>query len=368
MKILHVAESIWGGCGSYLNEIIPFQLADPRIGPGRVRVLVPDRHAAHLSRIDSRHISTFRRPGRAAGLPSLLLSARREIDRLSPDVIHAHSTFAGATIRLLSLTDRKFPPIVYCPHGWVFDVDQAGGSRKLLERVERLLAPLSRHIVAISRYELERGTGIGIADERMVLVENGIAAEPPPAQPVLWDDKRLRVLFIGRLDRQKGVDILARAVEGLADQVAVRVIGEAVVGSKLAFTPPPNMEFIGWCSPPQVAAHLESCDVVAMPSRWEGFGLVAVEAMRAKKPVIASAVGGLSAVVQDNVTGILVRRDDHAGLTAALTSRSREEFQALGRAGHARFRDRYTAERVHGQLMAIYSGLCVQDREGANIP
>jgi glycosyltransferase involved in cell wall biosynthesis len=360
MKVLHVAESIWGGCGSYLNEIIPFQLADPRIGPERTRILVPDRHVAHLSRIDPRTVVTFKRPGRAAGLSSLLVSARREIDRLSPDLIHAHSTFAGAIIRLLSLSDRKFPPIVYCPHGWVFDVDQAGSSRKILEKVERLLAPLSRQIVAISQYELERGAGIGIARERMVLVENGIAAEPPAAPAVNWADPRLRVLFIGRLDRQKGIDVLAQASSGLAEQITVRVIGEAVLGGKLPFTPPPNMEFVGWCSPAGVAAHLESCDVVAMPSRWEGFGLVAVEAMRAKKPVIASKVGGLSAIVQNNVTGILVERDDPEGLAAALTSRSKQEFEALGQAGYERFCQRYTAERVHAQLMTIYSGLCVQ--------
>src|SRR6187399_1258015 len=101
MKVLHVAESIWGGCGTYLNELIPLQSA--ALGPESIRVIAPDAHAAILTDVPSSMIAKFRRPGRLQGLFFLLLRLVGEIRRFRPDVIHAHSTFAGVWVRGLAL-------------------------------------------------------------------------------------------------------------------------------------------------------------------------------------------------------------------------------------------------------------------------
>ncbi|NML17770.1 glycosyltransferase [Azohydromonas caseinilytica] len=353
MKVLHVAESIKGGCGTYLDEIVPLQVQ--ALGERQVRCLVPREHAAQLPRVEPGLVRTFGRPGRAAGLPRLARELTRLVDEWQPDLIHAHSTFAGAVSRALSVA-RRLPPIVYCPHGWVFDVEQPRLMRWATESAERLMAPRSARIVAISDAERRRGEAAGIPAERLVVVPNGIHAKAP-MQRAVWPMPRLRVLFVGRLDRQKGVDVLIEAARDLGDKVSVRIVGDAVVAGG---RPAPNgdarhIEFLGWMDSAGVAAQINACDVVVMPSRWEGFGLVAVEAMRAGKPVWASAVGGLREVVADGFTGRLFPVGDAAALRTLLRQADRAALRRMGAAGRERFLAHYTSDRTHQALLRLYA-------------
>jgi glycosyltransferase involved in cell wall biosynthesis len=116
-----------------------------------------------------------------------------------------------------------------------------------------------------------------------------------------------------------------------------------------------HIEFLGWMDSAGVAAQINACDVVVMPSRWEGFGLVAVEAMRAGKAVWASAVGGLREVVEDGVTGRLFPVGDVAALRALLAQAERATLQRMGEAGRRRFLAHYTSDRTHARLLHLYA-------------
>lgn len=356
MKILHVSESIQGGSATYFNEVLPSQI--DALGPDRVRMIVPDRHVAYLRGMPHGSVVPFRRPRRAGGLSDLTRVVMREVKTWRPDIIHAHSTFAGGIVRGLSLVRSGFPPVVYCPHGWVFDMDTLGRLKRPAQWTERLLAGFCRRVIAISRYEYDQGLRIGIPASHMTIIENGIAATGPQPVVATWNDDRIRVLFIGRIERQKGVDILLDAVRGLGSRVSVRIIGATVNGDgDFMRDMPGNVEFVGWQSPEEIAGHLAVCDVVAMPSRWEGFGLVAVEAMRAGRPVIASAVGGLQSIVVDGETGFVVPTENSAALARALVARDAAGWAAMGLAGHERFLQRYTSDRTAAQLMQLYHGV-----------
>ncbi|MGA2537704.1 MAG: glycosyltransferase [Terracidiphilus sp.] len=355
MKILHVAESIRGGCGTYLNETVPAQIAE--LGRENMRVLVPAQHASHLSRIDPGCLRTFHRPRRSLGLFFMAAAAGTILKSFRPDVVHLHSTFAGVVIRLMAplLARRSF--IVYCPHGWVFDVEMPAAPRRLLGRIERLLATLTGRIVAISHYEYEAGKKIGIDPGKLVEIVNGIRDLVSKRQAV-WNDKRLRVLFVGRMDVQKGFDVLVRAVYSLEDQVTVRAIGAAIhsagksAGNESAALQ--NVEMLGWMGEEDIAAHMLACDVIVIPSRWEGFGLVAIEAMRAGKAVVATSVGGLRSIVVDGITGRLIPKNDAQSLAMVLTSRSASDWAEMGQAGRTRYLELYTVDRVHRELMSLY--------------
>jgi glycosyltransferase involved in cell wall biosynthesis len=91
-----------------------------------------------------------------------------------------------------------------------------------------------------------------------------------------------------------------------------------------------------------------------VPSRWEGFGLVALEAMRCGCAVVASRVGGLSEVVDDGVTGLLFEPGDAAGLAALLSTTSASKLAALGVAGRQRFERLFRIDRVDAELDALY--------------
>lgn len=357
MKVLHIAESIWGGCGTYLNEIVPLQVRS--LGAEQVRCLVPQQHAAHLADVSESLVATFDRPGRATGLPRLTAATLAAVRDWRPDLIHAHSTFAGAVVRGLASL-RTMPPIVYCPHGWVFDVIRSRSARRVAIAAERLLSHQARKIVAISDAERVQGEQAGIDPGKIVVVPNGIDSAVPTAR-ASWPDARLKLLFVGRLDRQKGVDVLLAAVQAMGADLCVRIVGEQVVsgGPSLASSNTcSHIEFLGWQDKPSVAAQINACDAVVMPSRWEGFGLVAIEAMRAGKPVVASAVGGLTEVVVDGLTGRLVKPDDPAALAATLAALAadgeRVARQRMGEAGRARFLQHYTRDHTNEGLMRVY--------------
>lgn len=356
MKILHIAESARGGVGTYLAEILPDQAR--RYGGGRVRALVPAQHAAHLSGVDRRLLATWRRPDR--GMLAVLKLAgaiRREVARFQPTIVHAHSSVAGGALRLLYGWSRPPFRIVYCPHGWAFDRRSIAIKNDLIARIERSLAPAADRIVVISEHERRQGLNIGIADERMALVLNGIA-DLPPARPARWDDPRTRILFVGRLDEQKGFDTLLDAVEPIQDRVSVRVIGKAVAGPATQSRPRRSkVDYLGWRSLAEVSTEIAAADVVVVPSRWEGFGLVALEAMRGGCAVVASAVGGLREIVVDGVTGRLVPPDSPAQLMDVLVAHDRDAWAKMGRAGRARYEALFTATRMNDQLDALYREL-----------
>jgi len=366
MKGLHVAETIKGGIATYLNDLVPLQQADDAFED--VRVLAPRQHLEEIPLIPSSSRVEFKRLSRAAGVFGLATVFIRELYRNKPDIIHVHSTFAGIIARVAALLVPSFPAIVYCPHGWGFDRGGSAFLRGTIRLLEVALASRANKIVAISSHEFARGLAIGIASKRMTVIRNGRREEQTVAKPSgdsLWRDNRRKVLFVGRLDVQKGIDILLKAVDGLEQSIAVYVIGEKVVSRiSMAAATFDHVRYLGWRDTQTVSSYLTACDVVVMPSRWEGFGLVALEAMRAGKPVIASAVGGLMDIVVDGETGCLIPPEDVGALRAALLRLSDQELAAMGARGLRRFTSFFTIERVHREVKNLYSQILTEKKVG----
>jgi glycosyltransferase involved in cell wall biosynthesis len=101
-----------------------------------------------------------------------------------------------------------------------------------------------------------------------------------------------------------------------------------------------------------------ACDVVALPSRWEGFGLVLAEAMAAGAPIVASAVGAIPEVVGDGGAALLVPPDDPVALAGALGGVLRDPARrtAMAAAGRARA-THFRWERAAAELDALYQEL-----------
>lgn len=357
MRILHVAETIKGGISTYLNQLVPLQTE--LLGEASVRVLVPEEHRDQLTAIAASCVSVFDRRERSLkGLLKLAASLSGEVRTFRPDIVHVHSTFAGAVARPLLGWRPGRPRIVYCPHGWSFRMEMARWKQRPFEIVEQALSVLCDRIVAISQHEADEAARIGISLERVQVIHNGLAVSGPPPTAATWDDARLKVLFVGRLDRQKGFDLLAAAVAGMPDHIHVRVAGAAILTAQIPVDSlPPNIEFLGWLTPEEIEGQLRSADLLAMPSRWEGFGLVALEAMRAGKPVVASAVGGIPEIVIDGVTGRLTPVNDIMRLREALMMDDAESRQRMGAQGRERFLKCFTLDRTHEQIMDLYRTL-----------
>ena len=153
------------------------------------------------------------------------------------------------------------------------------------------------------------------------------------------------VLFVGRLAAEKGIAELARATEGMPRVV----VGD---GPLRRLVP----DAVGFVPPGELRAYYERAAIVVCPSRREGYGVVAREAMAHGRPVVASAVGGLVDAVEHERTGLLVPPGDAGALRAAIerlladaTLRAR-----LGAAARERAGERFSWAAATAATLAAY--------------
>lgn len=357
MKLLHVCESVIGGTGSYISELIPKQVE--LYGAENVVLLIPGNQIHYL---DAEVLASgvkmipFSRKSRIWGISSFVSTYAQTLRTFKPDVVHAHSSIAGLVVRLMGV--RRDYSIVFCPHGWSVDIKGARLLRGIAECVERVLSLNTDSAILISQHEYRRASDLGFPREKLSLVISGITPNIPTVPAAKWDDPRMRVLFAGRFDFQKGVDVLLDAVEGQEDRMSVRLVGGGVVNSlSLPETLPMHVTNLGWLDRLDVCAQMKSCDVLVVPSRWEGFGLVAIEAMRLGVPVVASAVGGLKEILGEGRYGVVVPPEDPAALRAALRALTPARLKELSDLGRERFLAAYSSERMVREIDAVYAAV-----------
>lgn len=219
---------------------------------------------------------------------------------------------------------------------------------------------------AVQRFYVEQA---GFPPRRLVTVRHGIdrVATGSPTPDVSPEAREITLGSVARLAPQKGLPVLLRAVRALTDlghrlRLVLAGSGEdeaALRREAHDLGIADRVRFAGQVS--DVPALIRSLDLFVLPSRWEGFGLVLLEAMAEGCPIVASRVGGIPEVVADGESGILVPPDDPRALTEAIATLIRDPARrhALGRAGRRRFRDRFTAERMAEETAAVYDGAMV---------
>lgn len=204
--------------------------------------------------------------------------------------------------------------------------------------------------------------GVGVPERRVHVIPSGVSdglfdgagrAAPKDLPP------RPRVLFLGRLHNQKGVDVLVRALVAMPG-VHLVVAGDGPerralhrLVERLGLTD--RVRFLGFVPRTEVPGLLASADVLALPSRYEEMGTAVLEGFRAGVPVVAADTGGVSSMVSDGVTGLLVPPGQPAALGAALQRVLRD--QALARRlvtqGRQRSRD-YSWETLADRVLDVY--------------
>ena len=231
-------------------------------------------------------------PWKLALTPAFMAAYARAARRAArdADLVHAHWIPSALAARA---TGKP-----YVLQVWGTDVE-------LARRAPRLARPLlrgARFVLAASSFLAGEAEALGAREVRVVpsgveLPERvGAPVEPP------------HVLYAGRLSEEKGVLELAEATAGMARVV----VGDGPLRDRFA-------DAVGFIPPAELGAFYERAAVVCVPSRREGYGLTAREAMAYGRPVVATDVGGLRDAIEDGVTGVLVPPRDPAALRVALT-------------------------------------------------
>ena len=212
----------------------------------------------------------------------------------SVDVVHAHGLRAGA------LSVLAAPPVVVTLHNEV--------SGRVAAVLERLVAHAADVVLAASADLAERARAVGAGDVRLAPV-----AAPPLV--LTGTDPGLGhplVLAVGRLHPQKGYDVLLAARRAWPDAV-VAVAGDGPLEQELR-AQAPDVRWLGRRD--DVADLLAAADVVVLPSTWEARSLTAQEALRAGRPLVATAVGGVPDLVGEGA--VLIPPGDPEALASAV--------------------------------------------------
>ena len=251
----------------------------------------------------------------------------RGIRDFRPDVIHTHLPAADIAVSCLNNRFGRKVPLVGTLHGWEPRYANMLNRRLLGVAYRRFDALLS-----VSRWLKDVMVAIGAPEAAISVVYHGIDdANPDPESSKFiraellenfGSAERVIVGTVGRLAIQKGIDILIRALEFLPVNHCVVVVGaDDGEGRRLAnlaaeLQVEERCQFVGFQA--NSCDWMGAFDVFAFPSRWEGFGLVLLEAGSVGVPVVATDISPVDEVIRDRVDGLLVPVEDPLSLASAV--------------------------------------------------
>lgn len=203
---------------------------------------------------------------------------------------------------------------------------------------------------------------------------NDLVPGPPPTRA----RNAPQLLFVGGLTPRKGLHTLLQALRALSDEDwRLHVVGREDLNPEYArrmklearrFRPLGRIEFHGHLAQPALTEHYRSADVLAVPSRLEGFGMVYLEAMGFGLAVIASAHGGAAELIDHGQNGLLVRPEAPQELAAALRPllRDPELRDALGRSARRRYQEHPTWQQTARDALMFMQSFTRREEAGSH--
>lgn len=258
--------------------------------------------------------------------PARLRAFSRRLDAVRPDLVHLHSShaldFLQSACMARSARRRGIPSLLQL-HG-NFDVFHPRWSR-LRRRVFAAALRVPDRVVVLSE-SWRRWFAQHVDPARIVVLPNAVDVQRFRPREAAAANDPPRILFVGlREPGLKGARELFDAVRALAARgVPLRLVccGDDVEGlaARVAADPAlaPHVEWRGQRAPDAMPAEYAACDLLALPSHWEGLPLAVLEAMASGLPVVASAVGAIPDVLVDGRNGLLVPPRNAAALAGAL--------------------------------------------------
>ncbi|MFY1671906.1 glycosyltransferase family 4 protein [Plantactinospora sp. WMMB334] len=290
------------------------------------------------------------------------------------DVIHAHDWLVAHTA--ITLADHLDIPLVTTIHateagrhqGWLPDE-----MNRTIHSVEHWLSAESHRVITCSGYMRDQVKGLfGLPDGHVEVVPNGVDDRAWSAQPRAVAAARKRyagagplVGFAGRLVYEKGVQHLVHAVPRLRErhpELRVVIAGDGPYRQELQEQAQrlglaESVRFAGFMTERQLPAVLAATDATVVPSLYEPFGMVALEAAAAGAPLAVAATGGLAEIVEPGVTGVTFPHSDPDALAGAVDSLLGDEVFARRVARRARtmVTERYGWASIAARTAAVYA-------------
>jgi glycosyltransferase involved in cell wall biosynthesis len=298
--------------------------------------------------------------------PFALLRILKTIRAEKIDLVHTHLVHAGVLGKLAARLGGSIPVVTTRHYA------SEGKDRSALYRLEDRMTAGSAAVIAISESVRAHLIGRGIASARQItVIPNGVDLglfdpvrfERQPRMP----DSGITIGSVGRLAVQKGHSVLldaAQAIFARFPSARIEIVGEGPLRGNLEAQArrlgiEDRLLLRGSVPHEEMPALLSRWDLMVMPSRWEGFGVAAAEAMAMEKAVVASAVEGMAELIQDGTTGALVqpeRPDALAGAVIRILDDGGQRL-AIGRAARRRVQELFSIGAAAAQLERLYDSI-----------
>ena len=306
-RILYVAEAMGGGVFTFLvglcNELVDYY--DIYVAYG-IRTQTPDDFRKYFDeRVHLIRVRNFERSIDPRHDLGAFVELRKIADKVKPDLIHLHSSKAGALGRWAF--DGKKLPLFYTPHGYSFLMSNYNATKRLsYKMVEKLSAV--RRCTTISCSEGEHKETLSLTKNAR-FVNNGINVEE--MQRMMdsigsCENEEFTVFTLGRICYQKNPGLFNEIAEKLPD-VRFVWIGDGELRDMITA---PNIEVTGWMNREEALRRSMASDVFVLTSLWEGLPMSLLESMYMEKLCLVNDVIGSRDVIQTGVNGYVCRNAD----------------------------------------------------------
>lgn len=300
-KILHVVEPLGGGVFSYIvdlsNELV--EEYDICIAHG-VRKETPDNFKEYFdSRVHLVEVKNFTRAIDPRKDIAAFFELKRIASDIKPDIIHLHSSKAGALGRM-AFNGKKIP-LFYTPHGYSFLMKDSGFLKRVVYKaIEAICAKRNCTTISCSAGEHQETLQL---TKRAVYVNNSI--NTAELQSIIDKTEKRQhpftVYTLGRICYQKNPTMFNEIAERLPD-VRFIWIGDGELRGELKSD---NIEITGWVDRATAIKYAVNADIFLLPSRWEGLPISLLESMYMKKVCVVSDVIGNRDVIHNAENGFV---------------------------------------------------------------
>lgn len=375
LRVLHLVSS--GGFYGAENVVIQLALALKRLNCEVVIGVFHNRHRpnteiAEAARLNGLEVALFECRGKLDF--GTVRAIRNFISEREFDILHTHGYKANIYGYRAAKSTRA--SLVATAHSW------PGKSPilRLYALLDRVMLRWFDHICAVSSKVADDLCRFHVSNEIITVVENGIdIGQLSGGRPVLREELGLRenplVGFVGRLAPEKGLEYLLRAAAGMLNTLPTAKVILAGDGPKRSALEKlarqlgieKSVIFLGRRS--DLESIYASFDVFVLPSLNEGMPLAVLEAMAAKKPVVATRVGAIPKMVKDQQTGLLVDAGDITGLQSAISLLlgRRDLCRTFGQSGHEVAKTLFSSDSMAKNYLSIYRRVIPLPSNTANL-
>ncbi|MGE7769990.1 glycosyltransferase family 4 protein [Viridibacillus arvi] len=296
------------------------------------------------------------------------LELRFYFQQIGPELVALHSSKAGVLGRLAAFSLKI--PTVFTAHGWAFTEGVQPLKKLLYKHIEKILAPRTTKIIAVSNYDQELAVQKKVVSKnKITTIHNGIQSNDKQSH---FSNNVPKIVMVSRFEKPKRQDLLIEvlstmkelewSLELIGDGVELANVKDLVKHKGLSH----RVRFLGVRN--DIENQVQDADIFVLLSNFEGLPISILEAMRAGLPVIASDVGGVAELVIEGKTGYLV--DQNVLKIRKCLVRMIEDRPLrieLGQAGRNFFEDHFLFQKMYDNTVSLYKEALIEKKVKRNV-